>query len=152
MVLPLLRIYCHTNMRKLMCPQERWLDKASPCRCEEWWRCPENPGGLHVPSWESGNRGCPCPVSAAWHNPMRNLVFSWRAESQVRYAYLERNFGWFQVPIFIKRFFSSPGYKLRQCFQNSLIGAVTRLIISGNDEYRVWLEHMLMHREQWRLK
>lgn len=40
----------------------------------------------------------------------------------------------FRFLIFIKICFSSPGYKLRQCFQGSLIGAVTRLVISGNDE------------------
>lgn len=78
--------------------KKRWLDKVSPCRHEKWWGCPENPGGLHVPSWESGNTGCPCPISAAWHSPTRHLVFSWRAKSQVRYTNQQRNFDWFQVP------------------------------------------------------
>lgn len=65
--------------------KKRWLDKASSYRHEEWWGYPENPGGLHDPSWRSGNRCWPCPISAVLAQSQKGLgvFFKSQQPSQV---------------------------------------------------------------------
>lgn len=77
---------------------------------------------------------CPRPIAAAWLIPLRETVFLRELKAMSAMLIRKGNLTVFKFLKFIKICFPSPDYKLRQCFQDSLIWAVKRLIMSGNDE------------------
>lgn len=80
----------------------------------------------------AASRAVQCPISAVWLSPPS---VSWRAKSCIFYACHKKGF-WMGLSSLnlLESVFLLLVINLRHCFQDTLIWAVTRLIISGNDE------------------